>query len=91
MFQIAETTEAALTAVTNRTEKHGDEDVPEPSVGRLLDEGTNTSGPRGTYGCACAHHDGSMCAWIRYGGDGPEDPCECLCHGWPEDEDDYLG
>jgi len=51
----------------------------------------DTSGPRGTYGCACAHHDGSMCAWIRYGGDGPEDPCECLCHGWPEDEDDYLG
>lgn len=48
-------------------------------------------GPRGTYGCACAHHDGSMCAWIRYGGDGPEDPCECLCHGWPEDEDDYMG
>jgi len=55
------------------------------------DEATNACGPRGTYGCACAHHDGSMCAWIRYGGDGPEDPCECLCHGWPEDEDDYLG
>ena len=55
------------------------------------DEAKDTSGPRGTYGCACAHHDGSMCAWNRYGGDGPEDPCECLCHGWPEDEDDYLG
>ncbi len=55
------------------------------------EEAKDTSGPRGTYGCACAHHDGSMCAWIRYGGDGPEDPCECLCHGWPEDEDDYLG
>ncbi len=58
---------------------------------RPADDATDTSGPRGTYGCACAHHDGSMCAWIRYGGDGPEDPCECLCHGWPEDEDDYLG
>ena len=60
-------------------------------VGRLVNEATDTSGPRGTYGCACAHHDGSMCAWIRYGGDGPEDPCGCLCHGWQEDEDDYLG
>ena len=63
----------------------------EPSVGRMPNEATNACGPSGTYGCACAHHDGSMCAWIRYGGDGPEDPCECLCHGWPEDEDDYLG
>jgi hypothetical protein len=60
----------------------------EPSVGRPVDEATDTEGPRGSYGCACAHHDGSMCAWIRYGCDGPpEDPCECLCHGWPEDED----
>ncbi len=62
----------------------------EPGVGRLEPE-RDQAGPRGTYGCACAHHDGSMCAWIRYGGDGPEDPCECLCHGWPEDEDDYMG
>lgn len=59
-------------------------------VGRLEPE-RDQAGPRGTYGCACAHHDGSMCAWIRYGGDGPEDPCECLCHGWPEDEDDHMG
>ena len=62
----------------------------ERGVGRLEPE-RDQAGPRGTYGCACAHHDGSMCAWIRYGGDGPEDPCECLCHGWQEDEDDYLG
>ena len=62
----------------------------ERTVGRL-EPGRDQEGPRGTYGCACAHHDGSMCAWIRYGGDGPEDPCECLCHGWQEDEDDDLG
>jgi len=62
----------------------------ERGVGRLEPE-RDQEGPRGTYGCACVHHDGSMCAWIRYGGDGPEDPCECLCHGWPEDENDYLG
>jgi len=59
----------------------------ERGVGRPVPE-RDQAGARGTYGCACAHHDGSMCAWIRYGGDGPEDPCECLCHGWPEDEDD---
>lgn len=33
MFQIEEFTEARLTSVTNRTEKHGDEDVPAVSLG----------------------------------------------------------
>lgn len=32
MFQIQESTEATLTAVTNRVEKHGDEDVPAVSL-----------------------------------------------------------
>lgn len=41
MFQIAETTEAALTAVTNRTEKHGDEDVPAVSL-QVSIEAANT-------------------------------------------------
>ncbi len=41
MFQIPETTEAALTAVTNRTEKHGDEDVPAVSL-QVSIEAANT-------------------------------------------------
>lgn len=41
MFQITETTEAALTAVTNRTEKHGDEDVPAVSL-QVSIEAANT-------------------------------------------------
>lgn len=41
MFQITETTEAALTAVTNRTEKHDDEDVPAVSL-QVSIEAANT-------------------------------------------------
>ena len=41
MFQITETTEAALTAVTNRIEKHGDEDVPAVSL-QISIEAANT-------------------------------------------------
>lgn len=41
MFQITETTGAALTAVTNRIEKHGDEDVPAVSL-QISVEAANT-------------------------------------------------
>lgn len=41
MFEIRETTQAALTAVTNRTEKHGDEDVPAVSL-QVSIEAANT-------------------------------------------------
>lgn len=41
MFEISTTTEAALTAVTNRTEKRGDEDVPAVSL-QVSIEAANT-------------------------------------------------
>lgn len=41
MFQITETTEAVLTAVTNRIEKHGDDDVPAVSL-QISIEAANT-------------------------------------------------
>ena len=41
MFQITETTEATLAAVTNRTEKHGDDDVPAVSL-QISVEAANT-------------------------------------------------
>lgn len=41
MFEIRKTTEATLTAVTNRTEKHGDEDVPAVSL-QISIEAANT-------------------------------------------------
>jgi hypothetical protein len=41
----------------------------ERGVGRLVDEGTDAEGPRGTYGCACLDRDSVQCAAIRYGMD----------------------
>ena len=32
-----------------------------------MTEPTNTTGPRGTYGCACLSRDGRQCALLRYG------------------------
>ncbi len=58
-------------------------------VGRLVDEGTDTSGPQGTYGCACLDRDSVQCAAIRYGMDHYGEACECLCHQWSEDDDEY--
>ena len=58
----------------------------------LPDEGTNTCGPRGTYGCACVSRDAAECHRRRYGivaGDvshGAEE-CYCLCHNWEEEDD----
>lgn len=67
----------------------------EPSVGRPVEEATNTSGPRGTYGCACVTDSARLCTLLRYGRDIDsheqyDDDCECLCHQW-RDDDDYLG
>lgn len=59
------------------------------AVGRLLNEGTNTEGPRGTYGCACLDRDSVQCAAIRYGMDHWGEACQCLCHQWSDDDDDY--
>lgn len=58
------------------------------SVGRPVPE-RDTSGPRGTYGCACVSRDMRECILVRYRGlfDNLHDYCECLCHHW-EDEDD---
>ena len=53
-----------------------------------MDESTNTSGPRGTYGCTCMDRDSVQCAAIRYGMDHYGEACECLCHQW-EDDDEY--
>ena len=64
----------------------------EPSVGRPVDEATDTSGPRGTYGCACKSRDAAECHRRRYGivaGDvshGAEE-CDCLCHHWSDDHE----
>ena len=60
----------------------------ERGVGRLVNEGTDTEGPRGTYGCACLDSDSVQCAAIRYGMDHWGEACQCLCHQWGDDDDD---
>lgn len=59
----------------------------EASVGRLVDEATDTEGPRGTYGCACLDSDSVQCAAIRYGMDHWGEACECMCHQWSDEDD----
>lgn len=57
----------------------------------MTEQPTNTTGPRGTYGCACTHTDPWICAHRGCGYstiDGAGQHCECLCHEWPDDEDD---
>ena len=61
----------------------------ERPVGRPVDEATDTSGPRGTYGCACLDRDSVQCAAIRYGMDHYGEACTCLCHQWSDDDDEY--
>jgi hypothetical protein len=72
-------------------------------VGRLEPE-RDSSGPRGTYGCACRSRDARECMARRYPdltlGPQPDDMdeyrylsaerCQCMCHDW-SDEDDNLG
>ena len=62
----------------------GPVDVP---VGRTAEE-RDTSGPPGTYGCACFSDDAVECAAIRYGMDHWGEACECLCHQWRDDDDE---
>ena len=59
----------------------------EPSVGRLPDEATNASGPRGTYGCACVSRNAFACAEIRDGYCEEQRRCECMCHNWEDDDE----
>ena len=50
-------------------------------------------------GCACVAHDPRVCSRLRYSNaledDGDaldeDDVCECLCHTWPTDDDEYDG
>ena len=51
----------------------------ERPVGRPVDEATDTSGPRGTYGCACLDRDSVQCAAIRYGMDHYGEACGRRC------------
>ena len=54
----------------------------------LGDQGPrDTEGPQGTYGCACLSDEAKMCAFLRCGMDA-DDPCECLCHKWREQDDE---
>jgi hypothetical protein len=57
-------------------------------VGRLEPQ-RDSSGPRGTYGCACRSRDARECIARRYP-DLSAERCQCLCHDW-SDEDDNLG
>jgi hypothetical protein len=36
--------------------------------------------------CACLHDDALDCARERYGDD-TDEPCDCVCHDEPEDDD----
>ena len=56
---------------------------------RLTQAEDNEAGPRGSYGCACMDRDSVQCAAIRYGMDHFGEPCECLCHQWSDDDDEY--
>lgn len=65
-----------------------------PAQGRLTyrlsgpAEERDTSGPRGTYGCACVSRDARNCALLRYGyHDCGDFRCECMCHEWGDDDD----
>lgn len=56
-------------------------------LGGSVNEGTDTTGPRGTYGCACLDRDARECMRMRYGFIGySSERCECLCHQWDDDE-----
>lgn len=66
----------------------------EPSVGRPVDEATDADGPRGTYGCACVSDSARLCTLLRYDRDMDsreqhDDDCECPCHQWSDDDDEY--
>ena len=65
----------------------------ERRVGRLEPE-RDQDGPRGTYGCACVSDSARLCALLRYDRDidsreQHDDYCECLCHEWSDDDDEY--
>lgn len=54
-----------------------------------MNDPTNTEGPAGTHGCACAHHDAVLCVAIRYDDEADRNErCECVCHQRDEDEED---
>ena len=39
--------------------------------------------------CACVDRDSLQCAAIRYGMDHWGEPCECPCHQYDDEDDDY--
>lgn len=65
----------------------------ERGVGRLGPE-RDQEGPRGTYGCACVSDSARLCTLLRYDRDMDsreqhDDDCECLCHQWSDDDEDF--
>lgn len=51
-------------------------------------DATNSSGPAGTYGCACVSRDPRSCLVARSDSlPSLGEQCECLCHGWSEHDD----
>ena len=61
----------------------------ERPVGRPVDEATDAEGPRGTYGCACVSRDPRSCLVARSESlPSLGEQCECMCHGWSDDDDD---
>jgi len=65
---------------------------PSPKASAQHTPGRDTSGPAGTYGCACVSRDARNCTLLRYGWCGnfgaADAACECLCHQW-ESDDEY--
>lgn len=62
---------------------------------RGVHQAMNSSGPPGTYGCACQAADARLCYIVRHDLDPAEDPlddgrCECLCHEWRDWDDLYA-
>jgi hypothetical protein len=58
----------------------------------MTEEAANTSGPVGTYGCACVSDNARNCLLFREGwksnADSFDERCECLCHQWRTQDGD---
>ena len=73
----------------NTDKKESADKIVGSTDGLGVSEPRDTEGPQGTYGCACLSHDAKMCTFLRYGMDA-DDPCECLCHNWREQDDEDV-
>jgi hypothetical protein len=60
---------------------------------QLVTPERDEEGPRDSYGCACVSRDARTCVIVRCGYredmTGQDERCECLCHQWSDDDDDY--